>query len=250
MSSVPNNPTPMTSSRGFEKTAITILKAIFASGCVFYAVMAFDYFISFALGRDGLWMQLFSATVSDEYAFGTGSVHVDQQAAYESSLRFLLMHTTMGAICMALGPFQFVASLRVKYRSLHRTMGKVYLVAVLLSMTAGLGYLSMTPFTQVFSGAPFAIGLVGLHFLVLYTAYKAYAAIRRKKIAKHQYWMAMNYGLLLSTPVLRLLWITFGLAFPSLNQAEANLAITTFLIPVSVLPALIWIAAQRPRSAA
>lgn len=234
---------------GVEKLVINVLKLVFAFGCVFYAVMAFDYFISFASGREGLWMKLFSATVSQDYAFGKGSAHLEQHVAYSESLRFMLMHTTMGAVCMAIGPFQFVASFRNRFRTLHRNMGKIYLLGVSLSMFAGLGYLAVTPFDEVYSGKPFAVGLVGLDLLVLYSAYKAYSAIRLRKVIKHQQWMAMNYGLLLSTPVLRLFWIIFGVTLPGLNQEQANLAITTFLIPVSVMLALVWIAAQRPRSA-
>ena len=234
---------------GVEVLVIRLLQGLFAALCVFYAVLAFDYFISFAAGRDGLWMRVFSIFVSEDYAHGPGSVHVDQNLAYSNGLRFMLMHTTMGAICMAIGPFQFIAAFRQRYRALHRNMGKVYLLAVGLSMFAGLAYLSITPFDKVYSGAPFAIGLVGLHLLVLYTGYKAYRTIRQRKITKHQQWMAMNYGLLLSTPVLRLLWIAFGIGFPHMNQAEANLAITTFLIPVSVMVGIVWLAAQRPRGA-
>lgn len=246
MSSTPNRTLTAGAHAGIERSAINFLKAVFAVGCVFYAVLAFDYFISFAMGRDGLWLQLFAALVSREYAFGAGSVHVDQHKAYTEGLRFMLMHTTMGAVCMAIGPFQFISSFRKKYPALHRTMGKIYLVSVTFSMFAGLGYLAKTPFSEVFSGTPFAIGLVGLHVLVLFSAYKAYAAIRQRNISTHQNWMAMNYALLLPTPVLRLLWIVFGITFPSLNQAQANLAILTFLLPLCILFALVWIAAQRP----
>ena len=193
-------------------------------------------------------MQLFSTIVSDDYAFGQGSAHLEQHAAYSDSLRFMLMHTTMGAVCMAIGPFQFIASLRQRLPMLHRNLGKVYLMGVTLSMFAGLAYLTVTPFEAVYSGKPFAVGLVGLDLLVLYTAFKAYRAIRMRKVIKHQQWMAMNYGLLLSTPVLRLFWVIFGVSVPNLNQEQANLAITTFLIPVSLMFALVWIAAQRPRS--
>ena len=247
MASIPNA-TPASSRGGLENTLINVLKAVFAFGCVFYAVMAFDYFISFASGREGLWLQLFAATVSGEYVYGEGSAHLEQHVAYSESFRFMLMHTTMGAVCMAIGPFQFVASFRNRFRALHRNMGKIYLLGVTLSMFAGLGYLAVTPFDMVYSGKPFAVGLIGLDLLVLFTAYKAYSAIRQRKIIKHQQWMAMNYGLLLSTPVLRLFWIVFGVTLPGLNQEQANLAITTFLIPVSVMFALVWIAAQRPRS--
>ena len=233
-----------------ESVGIAFLKIIFAVFCVGYAVMAFDYFISFAAGQDSLWEKFFALTVSREYALGEGSARIEQHVAYSNALRFMLMHTTMGAVCMALGPFQFIAAVRRKYPALHRTLGKTYLVGVMLSMIAGLAYLTVTPFSEVFSGAPFAIGLIGLDLTVIYSAVKAYTAIRQRDVFRHQAWMALNYALLLPTPVLRLFWIIFGNTVPGMNQEEANLAITTFLVPISVLIGMVWIAAQRPRKTA
>ena len=229
-----------------ERGFVWLLQGVFAIGCVIYAVMAFDYFISFAAGRDGLWLRFFTAIVSREHAHGAGSVHVEQAAAYRDGFRFMLMHTTMGAFALAVGPFQFIAAIRRRYPAAHRTMGRIYLVGAVLSMFAGIGYLLTTPPADVFSGAPFAISLIGLDLAVLFTAWLAYAAIRQRAVLRHQAWMAFNFGLLLATPLLRLLWIVFGHVFPGMDQAADNLGITTFLLPMSLFGALVWITVQRP----
>ena len=218
---------------------------LFSLALVGYAVLAFDYFISFAAGRESLWLQLFLTLVSSEHALGEGSVHVDQLQAYTRGLNFMLMHTMMGAFCMAIGPFQFMHGLRRRYPVAHRAGGKIYLGTVTLSMVGGLGYLAVTPMQEVYSGAAFASGLVALDLLVLLTAWLAYRAVRQRDFQRHQAWMAYNYGLLLTTPILRLLWILFGLWFPGMTQAEGNIAITTFLLPLSLVVMLIWLARQR-----
>jgi uncharacterized membrane protein len=212
---------------------------VFAVACVFYALLAFDYFIAFAAGRDSWWLQIFSALVGRDHAMGPGSVHVQQHVVYTAGLNLLLMHTMTGAVALCIGPFQFLASFRRRYTALHRQCGKVYLASVVLSMVSGLGYLFTTPLTAVYSGAPFAIGLIGLDFMVLLTAGLAYRAIRQRDIERHRAWMAFNFGLILATPVLRLLWIVFAWALPSWDQAQANVAIMTFLLPLCVL-GLLW----------
>jgi hypothetical protein len=222
------------------------VQGVFAVGCVVYAVMAFDYFFSFAAGRDGLWLRFFAAVVSREHAHGAGSVHVEQTVAYRDGFRFMLMHTTMGAFAIAIGPFQFIAAIRRRYPAAHRAMGRVYLAGAVLSMFAGIGYLLTTPPAEVFSGAPFAISLIGLDLAVLFTAWLAYSAIRQRAILRHQAWMAFNFGLLFATPMLRLLWIVFGHVFPEMDQAANNLGITTFLLPLCLFGALLWITLQRP----
>ena len=229
-----------------EQVTIRILQGVFALGCIFYAVMAFDYFISFAAGQEGLWTRLFAYLSSNEHALGVGSVHVEQQKAYSEGYRFMLMHTTMGAFAIAIGPFQFINGIRKRFPAAHRMMGKIYLVGAVLSMIAGIAYLSSTAFQEVYSGTPFAIALYSLDIAVLYTAWLAYSAIRRRDVMRHQAWMAFNFGLLFATPLLRILWVVFAWTFPGVEQAENNLGITTFLLPMSLFGAMVWITSQRP----
>jgi len=225
----------------------TVLWVVFAATCVFYAGLAFDYFIAFGQGREGWWLGLFATLVGTEQALGAGSVHVDQAGPYAAGFNFMLMHTTTGALAMAIGPFQFVAAARRRFPRLHRNAGKVYLVSVLLSMIGGLAYLGATPLADIYSGAPFGIALAGLDIMVLLTAWLAYAAIRQRDIERHRAWMAYNFGLLLATPGLRLLWIAFGRLVPDMDQAASNLAIMTFLLPLCVSGMLLWFAAQPGR---
>lgn len=230
----------------WEQTTIRVMQVLFAAGCIFYAVMAFDYFISFAAGREGLWTKVFAFLSSQEHALGAGSVHVDQKIAYTEGYRFMLMHTTMGAFAMAIGPFQFIHAIRRRFPAAHRMMGKIYLLSAVLSMFAGIAYLSTTAFQDVYSGSPFAIALYSLDIAVLYTAWLAYSAIRQRDVMRHQAWMAFNFGLLFATPLLRILWVAFAWGFPGVEQAQNNLGITTFLLPMSLFGAMIWITFQRP----
>jgi uncharacterized membrane protein YozB (DUF420 family) len=222
-----------------ERNAGFALWLLFALSCALYALLAVDYFVAFASGREGLWTQLFASLVGRDHALGAGSVHLTQRAPYQAGLNLLLMHTITGAVALFLGPFQFVAAFRQRFPSVHRQAGKVYLISVGLSMVGGLGYLFTTPLTAVYSGAPFAIALIGLDFMVLITGGLAYIAIRRREIDRHRAWIAVNFGLILATPVLRLLWILFAWALPHWNQAEANLAIMTFLLPLCVV-GILW----------
>ncbi|MCC7410431.1 MAG: DUF2306 domain-containing protein [Gammaproteobacteria bacterium] len=240
-------PLSRTVSGTWEARCSRLLAMGFLVLCVGYAVLAADYFISFAAGRPGLWVRLLAALVSEEFAYGPGSVQVDQHVAYTDALRFMLMHTTMGAVSMALGPFQFIAAFRRRYPAAHRVMGRLYLGGVVLSMIGGLAYLGTTAFGEVFSGKPFAIALLGLDLAVLWTAWLAYRAIRARAVLRHQAWMAFNFGLVCATPGLRMLWLMFGWSVPAFTQAQANLAITTFLLPMCLLGALIWVTLQRPR---
>jgi len=217
---------------------------LFGLGCVFYAALAFDYFLALASGRDGWWLRLFAALVGEGHARGAGSVHVDQAGPYGRGLHFMLMHTTTGAIALALGPSQFMAVVRRRWPRFHRDAGRIYLVSALLSMVGGLAYLGTTPPAQVFSGVPFAWALVGLDLAVLASGALAYTAIRGRDLPRHRAWMALNFGLLLATPGLRLLWVLFAWLVPDWDQARANLGIMTFLLPLCMSFMLAWLALQ------
>jgi uncharacterized membrane protein len=229
----------------YESTLIAMLWTVFIVVCGIYAVFAFDYFISFAAGRDSLWLRLMATLVSEPFAYGPGSVHADQHEAYTEALRFMLMHTTTAAIALALGPFQFITAIRQRVPALHRAMGKIYLMAMLLSTFGNMGYLWMTSFERVYSGGPFAVGLWGLDLMVLLTGGLAYAAIRQRDIPRHRAWMAYNFSLLLTAPVLRILWVLYGLGMPELTQAEGNLAITTYLLPLCAMVGLLWLSFEK-----
>lgn len=231
-----------------SNNVVPFLWVVFSSVCLIYGILGFEYFFSFGTERQGLWSMVLSFLVSEEFATGAGSVHSDQIIPYSKGYSFLLTHTMFGGICLAIGPFQFMGSFRRKYTKLHRNMGKVYLISVMISMVAGIAYLVTTPMGQVFSGKPFSVGLMALDLMVLLTAWLAYSAIRKRRVVQHQAWMAFNFALIFATPTLRIFWIVFGWSMPQFTQAQLNTGVMTYLLPFSLLGSMIWYSLQHSRA--
>ena len=206
--------------------------------------MAFQYFFAHMTGQREWWNIFQAWLVSEEFSFGEGSVFVDQRVAYSSNSIFMFIHATMGGVALAAGATQFISEIRIRYPEVHRTLGKIYFFGIWLGMAAGLLYLTQVSIWDVFSGAAFGISLWGLDFLVLATSIRAYAAIRKGEVATHQAWMAFNYSLVLATPMLRLLWVVFGMTLP-LTQAQINSGVGTSLLPVCLIFGFVWFSVQR-----
>jgi uncharacterized membrane protein len=121
-------------------------------------------------------------------------------------------HIFLGAIALLIGWSQFSKRFRNKNSSAHRTLGKVYLIAVALSGTAGL-------FIALYATGGFIsiLGFSGLAIAWLFTSLQAYVAIRKKEIDQHQYWMIRSYALCWAAVTLRI-WLPlfqfgFGMDF-------------------------------------
>jgi len=144
-------------------------------------------------------------------------------------------HIFLGGLALLTGFTQFFPKLRRKRLNLHRTLGKIYLIAVFLSGTAGL-------FIAYYAtgGWITAIGFAALAVLWLYTTANAYATIRNGLIDAHQKWMIRSYALCFAAVSLRIylpLFIAgFGMEFIDAYKIIAwlcwvpNILIAEFLI--------------------
>lgn len=110
-------------------------------------------------------------------------------------------HIFLGSIAMLSGWTQFNKRIRNKNLSLHRTLGKIYLIAVILSGLAGL-YLALFANGGIIS----VIGFSGQAVGWLFTSAQAYFHIREKDIDQHQYWMIRSYALCWAAVTLRI-WL-------------------------------------------
>ena len=126
-------------------------------------------------------------------------------------LAFFYLHTTGGGLALLLGSVQFFPKLRNQYLTIHRNIGKGYVVACLIGGTSGLvlavlangGWIAKTGFTM-------------LAVFWLYSTYQAYSAIRRKAIESHQIWMLRSFALTFAAVSLRLeipLYLMLGMEF-------------------------------------
>lgn len=102
----------------------------------------------------------------------------------------LIGHISCGIVALVLGPFQFWKAFRNKYLSLHRWMGRVYLIAILLGSICSTS-LSWTTGIQV--NFAWAFGLQMLAFAWIATASMAYISVMRGRIQQHKEWMIRSY---------------------------------------------------------
>lgn len=114
---------------------------------------------------------------------------------------FFYTHITLGGLALLIGWTQFITALKNKRLSLHRTIGKVYISAALLSAIAGL-------YIAVFAtgGVITAMGFSALGIIWFSTTLLAYRAIRHRHIAVHQRMMIYSYAACFAAVTLRL-WL-------------------------------------------
>ena len=121
-------------------------------------------------------------------------------------------HIYFGGLALLIGWSQFSKKWRTKYLKTHRTIGKIYVLAVLLSGASGL-YIAY----HASGGLETKLGFGLLAALWLFTTVKAYSTIRNKQISLHQRWMIRSYALCFAAVTLRI-WLPvlpaiFGLDF-------------------------------------
>ena len=114
---------------------------------------------------------------------------------------WIYLHIGGGVIALAIGPFQFSRLLRLRYLSLHRWVGRVYLIAVAIGAVAGFRMA-----LESFGGLPTHVGFGMLAALWLFTAAMAYARILQRRIQSHREWMIRNFALTFAAVMLRI-WL-------------------------------------------
>jgi uncharacterized membrane protein len=112
---------------------------------------------------------------------------------------FAAFHVLGGGIALTIGALQFNTSLRARKPALHRWLGRVYLIAVLIG---GIGGLVLGPFAD--GGLVGRCGFTMLAVLWLISGTAAYRAIRRGDVSHHRQWMMRNFALTFAAVTLRI----------------------------------------------
>lgn len=173
------------------------------------------------------------------YSFGKDGLS-EPAIHYATMPRFngitLSVHNVLGGVCMLFGAMQFWPAFRRRFPRWHRAFGGLYIVAAQSAMIAAMIYLWRTPVVDIYDHLTFYVGLWALAIGVTVTLWMAIYAMLRKRIAQHQAFMSLNYGLLLTAPIQRYGWLGFGMFGPdNMRQLEANYAVTGVLVPLTVM---------------
>lgn len=143
-------------------------------------------------------------------------------------------HLLFGGIALATGAFQFNASLRAKRLSLHRLLGRIYVVSVFAS---GLTALVMASVSQ--GGMTAHLGFGTLAILWLVSTSTAYRMITARDVVRHRQWMIRSYSLTLAAVMLRIYLpisliagIPFDDAYPAISWLcwVPNLIVAEWLV--------------------
>lgn len=124
---------------------------------------------------------------------------VDLDAGFARQPYLRLAHIAPGLAFILLGPLQFIDGLRKRHPALHRWTGRLFLAAALV---IGITALIMAP-QMAIGGALETSATVVFASLFLVALARAFAAIRRRRVAEHRRWMIRAYAIGLAVATVR-----------------------------------------------
>src|SRR3954454_15705833 len=136
-----------------------------------------------------------------------------------------LTHMLIAPLALALGPFQFMKSVRDRVPRLHRYMGRLYVASCVIAGIAGFATALHA------SGGPVAgWGFGILAVLWVGTTLAAWRAAARGRFARHRLLIRFSYAMTFAAVTLRLqIPIGFAVGFPSYSAMSVWLAYTCWV---------------------
>jgi hypothetical protein len=154
----------------------------------------------------------------------------------------LLMHVSAAPVALAVGAFQFMPRIRRNHRALHRWLGRLYAVAILVGGIGAMG-ISLNAIGGLWAQVGFsALGIAWMGS----TAIAIWMAMN-KRFAEHRVWMLRSFALTFSAVTLRLQLVGFEILGLPYEQSSVWLAFTCWVPNLVVAEILIR---TRPRIAA
>ena len=159
-------------------------------------------------------------------------------------LAIFYTHVVFGGIALLSGWSQFSEKFRLRHLQTHRSVGKLYVVSVLLSSVSGFGIAMFAT-----GGLVSVLGFAGLAIAWFFSNVKAYTSILNRNVQEHQNWMIRNYALSFAAVTLRL-WLPFSQAVLHMDFILAYQIIAWMCWLPNLLVATLIINRKRLRSAA
>lgn len=152
-------------------------------------------------------------------------------------------HILAGAIALAVGPFQLSSRLRTRRLPLHRWMGRLYILSVVVAGVSAIVLATMTV-----GGLPASVGFGLLGVLWVFTAVLAYQRIKVYDIADHRRWMIRSYSLAFAAVTFRI-YLAIGIGMMRLPLDQVYPTITWLCWVPNLIVAEWWILRKVPTSA-
>lgn len=142
---------------------------------------------------------------------------------------WVIIHVVFGILALLIGPFQFVPAIRNNYLTVHRWMGRTYLISTLIGGIAGL-YMAST--SQV--NYTYQYGLISLALIWITTGAMAYISIRNLNITQHREWMIRSYVVTFGFTVFRIMDELLVKAIPDQGDRLGLLSWICWAVPLLI----------------
>ncbi len=133
-------------------------------------------------------------------------------------------HILLGGLALFIGWAQFSEKLRKSNLNMHRNVGKLYIISVLISGVCGV-YIAFSATGGVIT----SLGFICLGVIWLFTTLRAYQAIRKKDITLHKGFMIYSYAACFAAVTLRI-WLPI-----------LNIIFEDFTIAYRIVAWLCWV---------
>jgi uncharacterized membrane protein len=192
--------------------------------------MAFSTLLTPSLGgsrfKTALWIflgvtALFVFITSEVLLFTNYPMYHAYRLQVIADRQLLIPHTLSGVIALLIGPMQFSSRLRQRHLKLHRVLGRIYVISVLIGAATGVSLAAGRP------GMP-GTSMQAAAWVVCTTA--AFITARNRQIIQHRQWMARSYAVtftFVSSRVLNLwprYWSHLGDSFAAVGVIAFTLA--------------------------
>ncbi|MFK7776133.1 MAG: DUF2306 domain-containing protein [Saprospiraceae bacterium] len=146
-------------------------------------------------------------------------------------------HVYSSIFVLIIGAFQFSKTIRNRFSSLHRNLGKIYILLILaIASPSGL-VMAYHANGGFFSKVSFSIQAV----LWFYFTWKAYQFAKNKDWKNHQNFMMRSFALTLSAISLRLLkWVIVATLAPPPMDTYKAVAWLGWMLNLAIVEVYIW----------
>lgn len=177
---------------------------------------------------------------------GASAAHFLQEPYNPGFLRYpaiVGVHVVLGAVYLALAPFQFLGRIRVRYTGYHRRMGRVLIGLGLIVGATALFIGLVIPF----SGWAERVVIGTFGSLFVFALSRGFVSIRAGRVAAHRAWMTRAFAIGLSVATMRLIFVP-ALMFGSPSERQIELlSVVSFTVAFMLHAALteLWLYTSR-----
>jgi uncharacterized membrane protein len=184
----------------------TFVKILAWSACLFFIF----FFLSDAFGK---------------YIFG----NEESFGPYWQKKYWLNLHIIGGTLALVIGPVQFSAFIRNRFRRAHRLLGRFYVAGVGLGAIGSLYLSTQSVISWTFGAALFTVSI----FWIVCTT-MAVISIRRGRVVAHRQWMIRSYLGTFGFVAFRFLAMTPLFADAPLPERATTLVWLSFVVPLAI----------------